>query len=135
FTVALVQRNNELLPLLSAGVSTRRVILPIIMGACIMLGLSALNQELVISRFGSRLLNDRDDPNGQKKLLVQGAFEPNAIHITGHVASRKGLLVEKFHVNIPENIAGCSVELYAAEARYLPPEEGQPRSGGWLLTG
>src|SRR4051812_33432784 len=29
FTVALLQRNNELLPLLSAGVSTRRVVMPV----------------------------------------------------------------------------------------------------------
>ena len=31
FTMALVQRNNELLPLLSAGVSTRRVVRPILL--------------------------------------------------------------------------------------------------------
>src|SRR5438045_7682250 len=30
FTVALVQRNNELLPLLSAGVPTRRVVFPVL---------------------------------------------------------------------------------------------------------
>src|SRR5438105_534686 len=126
FTVALVQRNNELLPLLSAGVPTRRVVFPVLAAAGVMLLLSAANQEWVISRIGSKLLNDRDDPKGEKLLLVQGAFEPNAIHITGNVASRKGLVVQKFHVNIPEHIAGCSVELYAAEARYLPPQEGQP---------
>src|SRR5437660_929172 len=31
FTVAWVQRNNELLPLLSAGVSTRRVLMPVLL--------------------------------------------------------------------------------------------------------
>ncbi len=135
FTVALVQRNNELLPLLSAGVPTRRVVTPIIAGACLMIALSAANQELLIARFGMNLLHDRDDPKGEKKIIVQGAFEPNGIHIDGSVATPKGMLVEKFHVNIPENIAGSSVELQAAEARYLPKVEGQPRSGGWLLTG
>src|SRR5438552_172187 len=29
FTVALIQRNNELLPLLSAGVPTRRIVFPV----------------------------------------------------------------------------------------------------------
>src|SRR5688500_16238881 len=33
FTVAWVQRNNELLPLLSAGVSTRRVLRPVLVCA------------------------------------------------------------------------------------------------------
>lgn len=134
FTTALIQRNNELLPLLSAGVPTRRVVFPIVVGACVMLGVSAANQEFLIARFGLNLLQDRDDPKGEKDILVQGAFEPNGIHIDGRVASRKGLVVQKFHVNIPESIAGSSVELQAAEARYLPPVAGEARSGGWLLT-
>src|SRR5262245_43101642 len=45
FTVAWMQRNNELIPLLSAGVSTRRVVLPILLAASAMLGLSVLNTE------------------------------------------------------------------------------------------
>src|SRR5215471_17796754 len=45
FTVAWVQRNNELLPLLSAGISTRRMVRPVLLSACLMLGLSVLNQE------------------------------------------------------------------------------------------
>src|SRR5262245_58260156 len=48
FTVALMQRNNELLPLLSAGVSTRRAVRPVLVGAILMLGLSAANQEFVL---------------------------------------------------------------------------------------
>src|SRR5438132_4824841 len=40
FTVALLQRNNELLPLLSAGVSTRRVVRPVLLSAFVMLGLT-----------------------------------------------------------------------------------------------
>src|SRR3954447_20128642 len=47
FTVALMQRNNELLPLLSAGVSTRRVVAPVLVGSVMMLGLSVANQELI----------------------------------------------------------------------------------------
>ena len=40
FTVAWMQRNNELLPLLSAGVPTRRVIRPVVAGVVVMLGLA-----------------------------------------------------------------------------------------------
>src|SRR5258708_808404 len=45
FTVAWMQRNNELLPLLSAGVSSQRVVRPILFSASLMLGLAAVNQE------------------------------------------------------------------------------------------
>src|SRR5206468_5612926 len=62
FTVAWMQRNNELLPLLSAGVSTRRVIRPVLLAACTMLGLSVLNQEFIIPRIATYLLAERQDP-------------------------------------------------------------------------
>jgi lipopolysaccharide export system permease protein len=135
FTVALVQRNNELLPLLSAGVPTRRVVLPILLGGVATLALGVVNQEVIIAHIGRNLMNDRDDPNGEKDIIAQVGFEPNGILLEGRIASRKGLVVKPFFVNIPEKIAGCSLELSAQEARYLPPVEGQPRSGGWLLTG
>src|SRR5262245_47538064 len=47
FTVAWMQRNNELIPLLSAGVSTQRVVRPVLISACAMLVLTVLNQELL----------------------------------------------------------------------------------------
>src|SRR5580765_4776313 len=40
FTVAWMQRNNELLPLLSAGVSTQRVVRPVLFCACGMMVLA-----------------------------------------------------------------------------------------------
>jgi lipopolysaccharide export system permease protein len=134
FTVAWMQRNNELLPLLSAGVSTRRVIRPVLVGACLMLSLSMVNQELIIPRIGNFLVNDRDDPLGEKDVLVLGAFfEPNGIHIEGKVANRRDLLVQGFNVDIPENIAGGLFTLSAEKAYYYPPGK-SPRGTGWLLT-
>src|SRR3954463_6034472 len=56
FTVAWVQRNNELLPLLSAGVPTRRVLRPVLAGATLMVGVGVANQELVIPRVADALL-------------------------------------------------------------------------------
>src|SRR5581483_8572109 len=48
FTVAWMQRNNEQVPLLSAGVSTQRIIRPVLFCATVMLSLTVLNQELLI---------------------------------------------------------------------------------------
>ncbi|HEV3257272.1 MAG TPA: LptF/LptG family permease [Gemmataceae bacterium] len=135
FTMAWIQRNNELLPLLSAGVSTRRVVRPILLGACATLGLSVVNQELIIPRIGIYLMNPRHDPKGENEVPVGGAYEPNGIHIEGQVGSRKGMVVKGCFVVIPPSIAGCLVKLDAAEARYIPPANGPQHSGGWLLTG
>src|SRR5260370_33867634 len=57
FTVALVQRNNELLPLLSAGVPPRRGVFPVLVCACGMLGAGLANQEFVVSRVGTFLMH------------------------------------------------------------------------------
>jgi lipopolysaccharide export system permease protein len=133
FTIAWVQRSNELLPLLSAGVATRRVVRPVLLSATAFLGLSVLNQELVIPQVSNYLMNNRDDPDGEKDIVVQGAFEPNGIHIHGEIATRRELLVRDFSVLLPESIAGNDMNLHAREARYVPGQG--ERRGGWLLTG
>jgi lipopolysaccharide export system permease protein len=141
FTVAWMQRHNELMPLLSAGMRTQRVVGPVLAAACAMLSLSIANQELVIPQIANFLMNDRDDPNGMKDVVVRGAYEPNGIHIEGRIASRKEMVVRDndprnpgFFVVIPESLAGYLIKLDAQEARYYPLGAGK-LSGGWLLTG
>ncbi|HZT79416.1 MAG TPA: LptF/LptG family permease [Gemmataceae bacterium] len=134
FTVAWMQRSNEMLPLLSAGVSTRRVVRPVLLAACFMLGLTVVNQEVIIPRVADRIVVDKDDPYGEKDVLVIPAKEPNGIHVHGRTASRKEMAVKDFCVTIPEGIFRTMHHLSAKEARYIPPGDG-PRTGGWLLTG
>jgi lipopolysaccharide export system permease protein len=137
FTVAWVQRNNELLPLLSAGVPTRRVLRPVLVCACVLLGLSVFNQELIIPQIARFLANNRDDPDGVKDRIAQPAWEPNRILIVGKTASPPEMLVRDFACTIPAELGlGRAVTLYAKEARYIPPDaEGKTRRGGWLLIG
>jgi lipopolysaccharide export system permease protein len=137
FTIAWVQRNNELLPQLSAGVSTRRVVRPVLIAACAMLTLATLNQELVIPRLGPLLSMQRDDPDGQRDLPVHAGYEPNGICIWGSVAYRKEQMIREFHCNIKPPISpGNITNINAKEARYIPPTpDHKPRTGGWLLTG
>jgi lipopolysaccharide export system permease protein len=134
FTVAMMQRNNELLPLLSAGISTQRVVRPVLLSASAMLGLAVANQELVIPRVATYLFNSRDDPKGEKDIEVHHGFEPNGIHITGERASRTQMVIKKFSCLIPEGVGPDLVHLVADEAYYYPPGEGR-HTGGWLLTG
>jgi lipopolysaccharide export system permease protein len=134
FTVAWMQRNNELLPLLSAGVSTRRVVRPVLFAACGMLALGSLNQELLIPRLARVLLAERDDPMGEKEIGVRGAYEPNGTLIEGRTALRKSHLVKDFSSVFPERLAGNIIHITAEEAYYLPPGA-RPRGGGWLLIG
>ena len=134
FTVAWMQRNNELLPLLSAGVSAHRVVRPVLLCATAMLGLTVANQELILPRIATFLLYPRDDPNGEKEIEAHHAFEPNKIHINGERASRRFRMVRKFSCLIPDTLAQKLIHLSAKEAYYYPPGEGPCGGGGWLLT-
>src|SRR6266853_4928374 len=80
FTVAMTQRNNELLPLLSAGVSTRRVVVPVLLAACAMLGLTVANQELVLPNIDMFLVENRGNFTGEKQVEIRGVYDSNGIH-------------------------------------------------------
>src|ERR1051325_7423634 len=86
FTVAMMQRNNELLPLLSAGVSARRVVAPVLLAACAMLGLSVANQELLLPCIDSFLVEHRSNPEGEKGVEAKGMRDVNGVHISGQAA-------------------------------------------------
>jgi lipopolysaccharide export system permease protein len=132
FTVAWMQRSNEQMPLLSAGVSTHRIVAPALICAGVMLTLAVLNQELVIPRVADQLGHAKDDPGGQRSLSVRGQFDGNGVHVEGDEALRRGLTVRPFRVTIPEGAAANLAHLIAREAHYIP--EG-PRGGRWELTG
>src|SRR5665213_517922 len=133
FTIAWMQRCNEQFPLLSAGVSTQRIVLPILLCAAFMLGVTVVNQEMIIPRVADQLNLDKDDPGGKKDMSIKGqCYEPNNIHINGKSANRRKQTVEEFEVVIPKELAGVMLVLTAQEAVYGP---GAGRyKGGWLMT-
>jgi|SoiMethySBSTD1v2_1073268.scaffolds.fasta_scaffold211058_3 lipopolysaccharide export system permease protein len=134
FTVAWSQRNNEIIPMLSAGVSTHRFLRPVLLGAALMLTLGVLNQEFLIPYIAPALATDRDDPEGTHQLTVQGCYDANRVHIDGALAYRREQTVEKFFVTLPVTGKSEMKHLSAARARYIPPIPNQRISGGWLMT-
>ena len=134
FTVAWIQRNNELLPVLSAGVSTRRMVLPVLLSACAMVGLAIANQEFILPHVDNYVLENRHDLEGTKDIGVSGGYDSNGTHISAlGRANRSQQMIRDFHCVLPDG-AGSMILLEAKEARYHPPD-GSPRSGGWLLVG
>lgn len=132
FTVAWLQRNNELLPQLSAGISTRRVVRPILVGAGFTLLLGPVNQEFVIPRIADQLTLQRDDLEAKKATQVNGTYDPVGMHVEGVFGYRKEKKVEYLFVTFPDGGKTDMVHLTAEEAYYVPPGDG-PRAGGWEL--
>src|SRR5262249_29999167 len=118
------------------GVSTHRMVRPVLFSACLMLGLSVINQEIIIPSLGTRVLYQRDDPNGHRNLIVNGTYDANGILLSGTLANRQGLIVRDFNCSIPPDVGGGNLRfLQAAQGRWVPRAEGKARTGGWLMTG
>jgi lipopolysaccharide export system permease protein len=133
FTMTWMQRNNEQMPYLSAGVSTHRIVTPVLLCSCFMILLSIVNQEWVLPHFAERLMYEKDDPAGEKELnVMRGAYEPNGVHVEGGRATRKGMMVKDLRVTIPPELAGNLVHITAQEAHYIPDG---PRRGHWEMVG
>jgi lipopolysaccharide export system permease protein len=133
FTVAMMQRNNEHLPMLSAGVPTHRIVAPVLFCAFFMVTLSVVNQELLIPKIGSKLNYERNDPNGDREVAVRHAYEPNEIHLEGERAKRNKSVIVNFRCLIPETVAGNQIHIQAREAEYHAGPE--PQHGIWKLSG
>lgn len=70
FALARMNHTNELSAILASGVSLHRVILPILLVACLLCGVGAVNQEVLIPRYKDRLVRHRDQVPGTEKVKV-----------------------------------------------------------------
>ena len=95
FTVAWMQRNNELLPLLSAGVPTRRAVRPVLLGSALTLALVPLNQQFLIPEVADQLTAGRDDPDRVKaQVLVGGRGKAGGVKLAASAAALDRVLAK-----------------------------------------
>jgi lipopolysaccharide export system permease protein len=135
FTVTWMQRNNELLAMLAAGISTRRVIRPVLISAVVVSSLAVINQELIMPQIAAELQKKPDD-DGAIKVSVTTREDSNGVELYGHgMADRTFKTVFSFAATIPVSFAEQIVEVQSAQARYIPEDAGCPLNGGWLLHG
>ncbi len=135
FTVTWMQKNNELLAMLAAGISTQRVIRPVIFSSMAVSLLAITNQELIIPRFGEELQKSHDD-DGERKVRVNGRYDSNHLFIHGNEADRRTQTVLWFNTTFPKEVYGSLRELESKQACYIPESNTTaPMRGGWLLRG
>lgn len=70
FSLGKMVRNNELVAMMSSGVSLKRVITPIIILALVFTGLLVIDQEVIIPALSDKLVRDQDDVPGQESYDV-----------------------------------------------------------------
>jgi lipopolysaccharide export system permease protein len=135
FTVTWMQKNNELLAMLAAGISTQRVIRPVLISALAVSSLGIVNQELIMPRFAEELQRPPDDDGTQLK-KVWPRQDANNVFVKGLQADRSGRMVSMFEATIPVQVVGELIEIAAREAIYVPEDDPTcPLKGGWVLWG
>jgi lipopolysaccharide export system permease protein len=133
FTFTWLERQNELVAWLAAGVPVRRLLYPILTATLVVVSLTVVNQEWLIPRMGPRLVRAPDDPFGLKPTPAQGAYDANMIHLCGGAASPQRKAIEVGAVTLPPQIMGALVHLSCAEMVYRPASGTD--SSGWYLLG
>jgi lipopolysaccharide export system permease protein len=135
FTVTWMQKDNELLAMMAAGISARRAIRPVIICAVLVSTLAVINQEWIIPRVAAELQLPADD-TGQNHLRVFSRSDVNDIRIRGDKAYRDTMTLTDFDATLPISRFGILQNLEAREARYIPETDlRSPLKGGWLLRG
>ncbi len=133
FTVTWMQRNNEQLAMLAAGISTHRAIRPVLVSSVIVAFLAVGNQELIMPRFAEELAKNHDD-DGVRKVPVSSRYDSRSIMLFGREANRAKQTIMPFHATIPVNIFGSIRDIRGAQATYISPNDPTaPIKGGWLI--
>lgn len=136
FTVTWMQRNNELLAMLAAGISTQRVIRPVIVASVVVSSLAIANQEWLIPKIGGDELQKAPDDDGQRRVRVAGREDVNGIYVHGKDGDRNTQSIAPLNVSMPVDLFGVPVEIEAKHARYIPRSATNcPYRDGWLLCG
>jgi lipopolysaccharide export system permease protein len=133
FTVTWMQRNNEQLAMLAAGISTHRAIRPVLVSSVVVGLLVVTNQELIMPRYAEDLSKTHDD-DGMRKVHVSSRYDPRKIMLHGNEADRKTRSIMPFYSTIPVGVYGTMHEIKAEQATYVPLDHPTaPRKGGWLI--
>jgi lipopolysaccharide export system permease protein len=131
FTVMWMQRDNELIAMLAAGISSQRVIRPVIISAILVNVVAIANQELVIPKFAEELQKPHGDDGESDVIMLASRRDVNDIVVLGLKAERKNKVIQRFSATL----AGPrQFQLEAEKARYVAEDDPtSPLKGGWVL--
>ena len=134
FTVTWMQRNNEQLAMLAAGVSTHRAIRPVLVSSVIVSFLAMANQEIIMPRFAEELAKSHDD-DGERTVHVSGRYDSRRHHDSrrGRRPSHQDDLARSTRRSRSRSSARFEY-VKGQQATYIPPDHPTaPLKGGWLV--
>ncbi len=135
FTVAWIQRHNEMTALMAAGVSRIRILAPIIAAVAVVGLISAVNRELLIPRYRSELSRRPQDPMGDKPQMMKSCYDSQIDVVLGgkNTYANERRIEEPNFLIRSQALRQYGNQLTADNAYYLPPQGDRP--GGYLFDG
>ena len=132
-TLGLMQRRNEALPMVMAGVPMRRMLYPLLAATALVAGLGVVNRELILPQISEQVQRNPANSLGTAKRSVLPCYDSESVLIDG----KDGLLsdadqrVTQMILGFPPGPSGRPLNIRAEVGYYQPPTEDRP--GGWLL--
>jgi lipopolysaccharide export system permease protein len=133
FTLGWLEKQNEILPCLAAGVSMRRLLMPVWLGILTLTGLGIANREWLVPHCAPHLIRSADDSSGKRPVLVQGRYDSQNVLFEGRVGYPERKMVQLANITLPSRLTGGMIHLNCQEMFYRPAQ-GKDASG-WYLMG
>ncbi|HUG68148.1 MAG TPA: LptF/LptG family permease [Pirellulaceae bacterium] len=134
FAITWLQRTNELTALMAAGITTKRIVRPLLASAVVVSLMAAANRELVIPEVRDKLVRNAQDWLGETANKVDAVTDNRTDILIGGRASfaaDQRIQEPTFTLHRPHGEFGR--KLIAENAYYQPPHGDRP--GGYLLDG
>ncbi|HEX4131495.1 MAG TPA: LptF/LptG family permease [Pirellulales bacterium] len=133
FTVAWIQRHNELTALMAAGISRRRVVLPVIFASALIGLVAAASRELVIPHLADELSREANDLAGEGGRDLRPRYD----HQNEFLFRGQKAFLNEHRIARPNFILRPALDpqcrQIVAECCYYHPADGQ-HPAGYLFT-
>jgi lipopolysaccharide export system permease protein len=127
FTVAWIQRNNEMTALMAAGVSRVRVLMPIILAVAVVSLLSAANRELLIPRYHVEISRRPQDPSGDQPQGITPCYDnASEVRLGGKNTFADQMRILEPNFLLPPSLADYGKQVVAENAYFEPAHDGHP---------
>jgi lipopolysaccharide export system permease protein len=130
-TLAALHRHNELVALLAAGIPTRRVIVPVIIGASLMIGFGVVNREVILPAYSDVLQRFHEDIDAKAVLIPSVHSDQDQVLIRAESAYREDQRLENVNVTLPMELVGLLQDVRASRAYFTSDPRDDAK--GWRL--
>ncbi|MBC8355360.1 MAG: LptF/LptG family permease [Planctomycetes bacterium] len=132
FAITWLQRTNELTALMAAGITTKRIVRPLLAAAVVVSLVAAANRELVIPEVRDKLVRNAQDWLGQTARKVDAVTDNRTdILLGGRVCFVADQRIQEPTFTLHRRHGDFGRKLVAESAFYEPPIPGKP--GGYRL--